>query len=139
MSLFPYLHGLGEDMCGRSGRRSRDRSERRFERMYSCFPHAREAHRRLCVSRRRVLPDIAWWDPARESFPTAVRETWWHQMPYLRNGYEGEPALEQLPTAGLSANYVAAETKRAIAAVKNSVPIYPGIDIDISTAKNEKQ
>jgi len=43
-------------------------------------------HRRLCVSRRRVLPDIAWCDPARESFPTAVRETWWHKMPYLRNG-----------------------------------------------------
>jgi len=21
--------------------------------------------------------------PARESFPTAVRETWWHKMPYL--------------------------------------------------------
>ena len=60
-------------------------------------------------------------------------------MPYLRNGYEGEPALEQLPTAGLSANYVAAETKRAIAAVTKSIPIYPGIDIDIPTAKNEKQ
>jgi len=52
----------------------------------SCFPQPREAHRRLCVSRRRVLPDIAWCDPARESFPTAVRETWWHKMPYLRNG-----------------------------------------------------
>jgi hypothetical protein len=42
---------------------------------------ASEAHRRLGVSRRRVLPDIAWCDPARESFPTAVRETWWHKMP----------------------------------------------------------
>jgi IS605 OrfB family transposase len=72
--------GLGEDMYGRSGRRSRDRSERRFERMCSCFPHPREAHRRLGVSRRRVLPDIAWCDPARESFPTAVRETWWRKM-----------------------------------------------------------
>ena len=61
------------------------------------------------------------------------------ELHYRILGYEGEPALEQLPTAGLSANYVAAETKRAIAAVKNSVPIYPGIDIDIPTAKNEKQ
>jgi hypothetical protein len=61
------------------------------------------------------------------------------ELHYKILGYEGEPALGQLPTAGLSANYVAAETKRAIAAVKNSVPIYPGIDIDISTAKNEKQ
>ena len=86
MSLYPHLHGIGEDMCGRSGRRFRDRSERRFERMSSCFPHRRETHRCLCVCRRRVLPDIAWCDPARESFPTAVRETWWHNMPYLRNG-----------------------------------------------------
>src|SRR5215472_16206215 len=30
--------------------------------------------------------NIAWCDPARESFPTAVRETWWHKMPYFRNG-----------------------------------------------------
>ena len=45
-----------------------------------CFPQLREPHRRLCVSRRRVLPDITWCDPARESFPTAVRETWWHKI-----------------------------------------------------------
>src|SRR5215472_14760802 len=30
--------------------------------------------------------NIAWCNPARESFPTAVRETWWHKMPYFRNG-----------------------------------------------------
>src|SRR5215475_14538356 len=74
MSLFHYLHGLGEDMCGRSGRRSRARSERRLQRMCSCFPQPREAHRRLGVSRRRVLPDIAWCNPARESFPKLFGE-----------------------------------------------------------------
>ena len=45
------------DMCRRSGRRSPDRSERRFERMGSCFPPWREVHPRLGISRRRVLPE----------------------------------------------------------------------------------
>jgi hypothetical protein len=54
-------------------------------------------------------------------------------------GYEGEAGLDKLPTAGLSANYVAAETKRAIADVRNAKPIYPGIDIDIPTGLNEKR
>jgi hypothetical protein len=39
-----------------------------------------------------VCPDVVCYltlhgaNPARESFPTAVRETWWHKMPFLRNG-----------------------------------------------------
>jgi hypothetical protein len=61
------------------------------------------------------------------------------ELHYKILGNQGEPSLDQLPTAGLSANYVAAETKRAMAAVQNSIPIYPGIDIDIPTAMNEKQ
>jgi hypothetical protein len=61
------------------------------------------------------------------------------EMHYKILGYQGEAALDQLPTAGLSANYVGAETKRAMAAVQNSIPIYPGIDIDVPTAMNEKQ
>jgi hypothetical protein len=52
---------------------------------------------------------------------------------------QGEPDLSQLPTAGLSANYVGSETARAIADVKGAIPIYPGIDIDIPTAINEKR
>ncbi len=51
----------------------------------------------------------------------------------------GEPDLSQLPTAGLSANYVGSETARAIADVEGAIPIYPGIDIDIPTAINEKR
>ena len=54
-------------------------------------------------------------------------------------GYEGEPSLDKLPTAGLSANYVGRETRRAIADVQGSTPIYPGIDVDIPTTLNEKR
>jgi hypothetical protein len=35
--------------------------------------------------------------------------------------------------------YVARETQRAIADVKGAVPIYPGIDIDLPTAMDQKQ
>ena len=52
---------------------------------------------------------------------------------------QGEPTLAQLPTAGLSANYVGRETARAIESVNGSIPIYPGIDIDIPTALTEKR
>jgi hypothetical protein len=51
----------------------------------------------------------------------------------------GEASLDKLPTAGLSANYVYEETKRAIADVNGKIPIYPGIDIDIPTAVSEKR
>ena len=44
-----------------------------------------------------------------------------------------------MPAAGLSADYVARETKRAIAGVRGEIAIYPGIDIDIPTAANEKK
>lgn len=61
------------------------------------------------------------------------------ELHYKILGYEAEATLDKLPTAGLSANYVAAETKRALSAVQGSIPIYPGIDIDIPTAMDEKQ
>ncbi len=54
-------------------------------------------------------------------------------------GYQGEAGLDKLPTTGLSADYVARETKRAVAGVRGEIPIYPGIDIDIPTGKNEKK
>jgi NAD(P)H-hydrate repair Nnr-like enzyme with NAD(P)H-hydrate epimerase domain len=54
-------------------------------------------------------------------------------------GLEGEPNLSQLPTTGLSAQYVAHETRRAIADVQGAIPIYPGIDIDIPTGVDEKR
>jgi len=60
----------------------------------------------------------------------------WH---YSILGYEGETGLEKLPTAGLSADYVARETRRAVAGVPNEVAIYPGIDIDVPTGKGQKK
>jgi len=54
-------------------------------------------------------------------------------------GLTSEATLDKLPTAGLSAEYVARETARAKALVKDVVPIYPGIDIDIPTDLKDKQ
>lgn len=61
------------------------------------------------------------------------------EVHYKFLGYENEPSLERLPTEGLSADYVARETRRSIADVQGSIPIYPGIDIDIPTGLNEKR
>ena len=58
---------------------------------------------------------------------------------YCMMGYGDEPSFDRLPTAGLSADYVARETKRAIAGVRGEIAIYPGIDIDVPTGKNEKK
>jgi hypothetical protein len=44
-----------------------------------------------------------------------------------------EAPYDQLHLAGLSADYVARETKRAIAGVSGQVMVYPGIDIDVPT------
>ncbi len=60
-------------------------------------------------------------------------------MQYRLLHLQGEPKLSELPTAGLSADYVGSETARAIADVKGAVPIYPGIDIDIPTKMDEKR
>ena len=60
-------------------------------------------------------------------------------MHYKELGLQGEPSLDKLPTTGLSAAYVGRETERAIAEVKGAIPIYPGIDIDIPTAMNQKR
>jgi hypothetical protein len=54
-------------------------------------------------------------------------------------GYEKEAGLGRLAVTGLSADYVARETKRAIAGVDASVAIYPGIDIDIPTGDGQKK
>jgi hypothetical protein len=53
--------------------------------------------------------------------------------------YGDEKPLAQLPTAGLSADYVARETKRSLAGASGKCKIYPGIDIDIPTGANEKK
>ena len=58
---------------------------------------------------------------------------------YRIMGYEREAKFEKLATAGLSSDYVARETRRAVAGVHREIPIYPGIDIDIPTEKGEKK
>ncbi len=57
---------------------------------------------------------------------------------YKIMNYEEAP-YAKLSTAGLSSDYVLRETKRAIAGVGGEIPVYPGIDIDIPTALNEKR
>jgi hypothetical protein len=61
------------------------------------------------------------------------------EMTYQIMGLTNEASLAQLPTAGLSGASVGVETRKAIADVKGQVPIYPGIDVDIPTALNEKR
>jgi hypothetical protein len=53
--------------------------------------------------------------------------------------YGDEATHEKLSTAGLSADYVARETKRALDDVQSKCRIYPGIDIDIPTNEGEKK
>jgi hypothetical protein len=51
-----------------------------------------------------------------------------------------EAPYDQLHTTGLSAEYVARETKRAIEGVQGTgVQIYPGIDIDVPTKMTDKR
>jgi len=61
------------------------------------------------------------------------------QLHYRIMDYGNEASFDKLPMTGLSADYVARETKRAIEGVRGQTAIYPGIDIDIPTDKNEKK
>jgi hypothetical protein len=56
---------------------------------------------------------------------------------YKMMGYEEAP-LGQIVTDGLSAEYVARETRRALEDTGGRVQIYPGIDLDVPTAPGEK-
>jgi hypothetical protein len=47
--------------------------------------------------------------------------------------------MKELPTAGMPAEYVFRETKRSLDDVQGRCKIYPGIDVDIPTAKGEKE
>src|SRR5262249_55196544 len=54
-------------------------------------------------------------------------------------GYSGEKNHAELPKSCLSADYVAHETRRALADVQGKCKIYPGIDIDIPTEAGQKK
>jgi hypothetical protein len=53
--------------------------------------------------------------------------------------YGNEAGLEDLAKAGLSPDYVARETRRAIAGVKGKCKVLPGIDIGIPTGSNSRK
>ena len=53
--------------------------------------------------------------------------------------YENEAGLQELATAGLSPDYVARETKRALDGVQGKCRILPGIDIGIPVGKNSRK
>ena len=53
--------------------------------------------------------------------------------------YSSEKNLGELATAGLSADYVARETQRALAGVEGKCKILPGIDIGIPTGRNSRK
>jgi hypothetical protein len=50
-----------------------------------------------------------------------------------------EGPYDQLHLSGLTADYVARETKRAVEGVQGEVKIYPGIDIDVPTKLTDKR
>ncbi len=50
-----------------------------------------------------------------------------------------EASLSEITARGLSSDYVARETKRALATAGDRTKIWPGIDIDIPTGKDEKK
>jgi hypothetical protein len=58
---------------------------------------------------------------------------------YKMLGYKGEANLQDIPHVGLSANYVAEETRRALEGVQGQVNIYPGIGIDVPTGPGDKK
>jgi hypothetical protein len=53
--------------------------------------------------------------------------------------YEHEAGLEELSKAGLSPDYVARETERALAGVNGKSKVFPGIDIGIPTGRNSRK
>ena len=61
------------------------------------------------------------------------------EFTYRVQQYGNEAPLDKLSTAGLSADYVRRETRRAVAGVSEKTKIWPGIEIDIPTGEKEKK
>src|ERR1035437_3759372 len=77
------------------------------------------------------------------TFIKNIHKTVFHDVPneemlrfnnHLLN-YEHEAALDQLPAAGLSPDYVKRETRRAVDGVSGKPKAYPGIDIGIPAGR----
>jgi hypothetical protein len=63
------------------------------------------------------------------------------EITYRLQQYTSEVTLDKLPTAGLSADYVRRETRRAVTGVgaAGRTKIWPGIEIDVPTGDREKK
>jgi hypothetical protein len=57
---------------------------------------------------------------------------------YKVMGYK-EASYDQLGPSGLSVNYIASETKRAIADTNHSIQVYPSVDINVPISSGWKQ
>src|SRR5439155_14177752 len=60
------------------------------------------------------------------------------EFTYSVQQYHDQP-LDKLPTAGLAADYVLRETRRAVAGAGPTLKIWPGIDVDIPTGAANKK
>jgi len=60
------------------------------------------------------------------------------ELTYDVQQYHDQP-LDKIPAAGLGADYVLRETRRAMAAAGPRMKIWPGIDVDIPTAATSKK
>jgi len=73
---------------------------------------------------------------------TVFRDVPKHELLRFNNhllNYENEAGLDALATAGLSPDYVARETRRALEGVQGKCKILPGIDIGIPTGRNSRK
>jgi hypothetical protein len=60
------------------------------------------------------------------------------ELTYDVQQYHDQP-LDKIPAAGLGADYVLRETRRALAGAGPRMKIWPGIDVDIPTAATSKK
>ena len=58
---------------------------------------------------------------------------------HLLNYSKNEASFDELPLAGLSADYVYRETRRALDGVKGKCLILPGIDVNLPTGKDSRK
>ncbi len=73
---------------------------------------------------------------------TVFREVPLPELLQLNNhllNYGAEAGMDDLPAAGLSADYVFRETQRALAGVAGKTKVHPGIDVGIPTGENSRK
>ncbi|GAA4994182.1 hypothetical protein [Actinopolymorpha pittospori] len=68
-----------------------------------------------------------------DTSPEVIRDLLFDVLGYDR---DLEPALDDLPTQGMSAEYVFRQVQRCVRAVKGRVPVYAGVGFDVPTDGN---